>query len=606
MTQEQDRFFYSPSTELFYRFDVDSSTPDDAIEISTDMYITLLNGKSAGRNIIVENGIPFLSAPSPEALQASITAQIIQRLDNFARTRGYDNILSACTYATSANPEFATEGRYCVKARNDTWVAVYAILDAVLAGERPAPESIADIEADLPVLAWPETALLDNGLIGTQGAQGFGVGTYPGTLPVGFSVMFGTSDPASENYGNYQYSDGSIMVFIPRFYYRIGHASSPRYSKYGLNAVDIVGIETFANKDAANTAGYAMHRAFIDGGAEKTGFFIDKYKASKNGNGSCRSIKNAPPILMGTSQTGYNSIAGEMTPSEGNPSGRMIDAVLLGRSRGIGKFSCSSYFMHGALKILSLAHAQASTNDTFCAWYDQTYNFPKGSNKTGALQDFNDPSVTYVSAGNSAQPLIPLTGSGMPFAKTTHNGQNCGVCDINGCVYEISIGVTTPGSSVNDESLIGSGNSYVLKTSAALANLTPAWNGTNCAYGTASKLNDNYDVIQNFFPWGADDNADYRFGNGSNRVFSSATSGTEWLRTCCGVIHNNNSTSTTGTNQFGQDFIYKSNTANNMIISYGRFNSDSSSGIFAQHVKTFCGMFPNALMHSFRCATYGE
>jgi len=105
------------------------------------------------------------------------------------------------------------------------------------------------------------------GLIGTQGGQGFGVGEYSGTLPSGFSAMTGTSDKASANYGNYQYSDGSIMVFVPRFYYRIGNAASPRYATYGANAIDIVGIDTYATEAAANAAGYAMHRAFKDGGA---------------------------------------------------------------------------------------------------------------------------------------------------------------------------------------------------------------------------------------------------------------------------------------------------------------------------------------------------
>ena len=34
------------------------------------------------------------------------------------------------------------------------------------------------------------------------------------------------------------------------------------------------------------------------------------------------------------------------------------------------------------------------------------------------------------------------TGSGMPFAKTTHNGQACGIADLNGLLWEIVIGVT--------------------------------------------------------------------------------------------------------------------------------------------------------------------
>ena len=78
-----------------------------------------------------------------------------KRLDDFAQTRNYDGILSACTYATSAVPKFATEGQYCVEVRDTTWAALYDILGEVQAGTRPQPSGYADIEADLPALTWP-------------------------------------------------------------------------------------------------------------------------------------------------------------------------------------------------------------------------------------------------------------------------------------------------------------------------------------------------------------------------------------------------------------------------------------------------------------------
>jgi hypothetical protein len=98
---------------------------------------------------------PAPPPPTPEQIQAAFTAQIQARLDDFAQTRNYDGILSACTYATSSVAKFAAEGQYCVEARDATWAAAYAILDAVLAGERPMPGSIADIAGDLPALSWP-------------------------------------------------------------------------------------------------------------------------------------------------------------------------------------------------------------------------------------------------------------------------------------------------------------------------------------------------------------------------------------------------------------------------------------------------------------------
>ena len=43
--------------------------------------------------------------------------------------------------------------------------------------------------------------------IGVPGQQGFGVGIAP-SLPDNMAKLYGTEDPASDTYGNYQYSDG--------------------------------------------------------------------------------------------------------------------------------------------------------------------------------------------------------------------------------------------------------------------------------------------------------------------------------------------------------------------------------------------------------------
>jgi hypothetical protein len=89
------------------------------------------------------------------ALQASIVQQTQARLDTFAQTRNYAGIMSACTYVASTVPKFATEGSYCVAARDETWATLYQILADVQAGTRPVPTSYAEIEPELPVLAWP-------------------------------------------------------------------------------------------------------------------------------------------------------------------------------------------------------------------------------------------------------------------------------------------------------------------------------------------------------------------------------------------------------------------------------------------------------------------
>lgn len=93
--------------------------------------------------------------PDPGEVQQAITAATQRRLDDFARTRGYDGIMSACTYAVSTNAKFAAEGQYCVEARDATWATLYQIMDDVLAGTRTMPSGYADIEPELPALVWP-------------------------------------------------------------------------------------------------------------------------------------------------------------------------------------------------------------------------------------------------------------------------------------------------------------------------------------------------------------------------------------------------------------------------------------------------------------------
>lgn len=104
--------------------------------------------------VIVPQAVPAIDLAGP-SLQEQVTVQAQQRLDAFARTRNYDGILSACTYAVSRIPKFAAEGQAAINARDATWAALYSVLDQVQAGELPMPTGFADIEPLLPALAWP-------------------------------------------------------------------------------------------------------------------------------------------------------------------------------------------------------------------------------------------------------------------------------------------------------------------------------------------------------------------------------------------------------------------------------------------------------------------
>jgi len=279
--------------------------------------------------------------------------------------------------------------------------------------------------------------------IGTPGAAGFGVGIAPGSaLPPGMQPLYGYVDPTHDHYGNYQYTDGSIMCWVPKFYYRAGHVDNPTYAPFLLNSVDVKSATDFDTTADANAAGYALHRAFIDGGVEKDGFFVDKYQASKTPLGSgfvASSIQNGLPLSAAADHNPFS----DLTACTTNYYYEALNAAH-GRDGVDGAvnpdsiFFCNSRQIHGALALLSLAHGQAAINATNCAWFDATYNFPKGCNNN-ALGDSNDATIAYTSDGyiNCGK-----TGSGTPFAKTTHNGQACGVADLNGLMYEINIGMT--------------------------------------------------------------------------------------------------------------------------------------------------------------------
>jgi len=274
--------------------------------------------------------------------------------------------------------------------------------------------------------------------IGTPGAAGFGVGICP-SLPAGFSPLPGSTDPLSTNYGNYQYSDGSVMVWIPAYYLRIGHPSNPTYATYGVNSIATEPLSAYPSEAEANADGYYLHRAFVNAGANQPGFFRDKYDCSLNGN-VASSIQGAMPMVSGpvAGQVGFSGA----TANGQAPANIYAGAINAARSRG-AKFVPETVFMADALARLTEAHAQASTSVTYCAWYDATgvKNFAKGNNN-GALKDIDDTSVTFASAGVAAYPGFALAGSGAPFAKTTHNGQACGVSDVAGNIFKINPGMT--------------------------------------------------------------------------------------------------------------------------------------------------------------------
>lgn len=260
--------------------------------------------------------------------------------------------------------------------------------------------------------------------------------------------------------------------------------------------------------------------------------------------------------------------------------------------------------MYDALAKLSLAHGQAATSATACAWFDpaRTKNFPKGCTNT-ALADVDDTSVTYQSAGDTGSAMKPKTGSASNLAKTAHNGQACGVVDISGGMNQVLLGLTQAGGSeITTGQEVTSGDAYVLKPSAKLADLTAGWDGATDAWGTDANLTSRYDFHPGFLPWGAGIEW-VRLGNGAEQVFSPALAGTDYLRSCVGIA-NLTGCSDVGTHTFGTDGFRRYTRGNLFPLTSGHWGGGAFAGTFNRFWNNT--RYVRSIDASFRAAAYGS
>ncbi len=96
-----------------------------------------------------------MGEPSTEQRIVAIVAVVQKELDRRAQERGYDNIVSACSYAAQpAGAPFQAEGAAFLQWRSAVWAKAYATLADVQAGKVPMP-SAEQAVADMPEIVWP-------------------------------------------------------------------------------------------------------------------------------------------------------------------------------------------------------------------------------------------------------------------------------------------------------------------------------------------------------------------------------------------------------------------------------------------------------------------
>jgi hypothetical protein len=88
------------------------------------------------------------------AVLAQLTAAIQRHLDESARQRDYDGILSLCSYVTSTVPHLQAEGLAGVVLRDACWLLGGQIRTEVQGGLRPVPTE-AELIALMPAVGWP-------------------------------------------------------------------------------------------------------------------------------------------------------------------------------------------------------------------------------------------------------------------------------------------------------------------------------------------------------------------------------------------------------------------------------------------------------------------
>lgn len=93
-----------------------------------------------------------MKAQKRETAIRSLTQAVQYHLDKQAQEKGYDTILSACSYVYSDNPTFQAEAQACIIWRDAVWEAVFDVISKT-PEEADLPDTVKVLEG-LPTIAW--------------------------------------------------------------------------------------------------------------------------------------------------------------------------------------------------------------------------------------------------------------------------------------------------------------------------------------------------------------------------------------------------------------------------------------------------------------------
>lgn len=106
-----------------------------------------------GKETLSPNDIP------PQAVKALFglaSAAVTKQLDDFAKTKDYDNIVSLCSYLDDPDENLDKEGRRGRLLRSQAWTSMREFQSKVLTGEIPIPRTEKELLPCVPELTWED------------------------------------------------------------------------------------------------------------------------------------------------------------------------------------------------------------------------------------------------------------------------------------------------------------------------------------------------------------------------------------------------------------------------------------------------------------------